>query len=238
MVVAGRPARPGPYFARVRYDQSQPPMTASRRVDVETMPRQSKSEAFFRLRRRRQVHTVGRRGTVEARRNLPLNPLIDRATVRACSFHHPDHLPLLAPACTVWLTSTLALKPDPEAVLASSSAGGSGVRLPGGYSVADNHFDGVRRCAAALRARTGRLICPPADYSHRVSSPSQVPLGSTGRPRTALDPRPSCPASLRTPLTPPPASSPPATASNAGYATWSLSRAYEPARAPLSLNLP
>ena len=166
------------------------------------------------------MHTVCRRGTVGARQNLPLNLLVDVATVHACSIRLPDHPQAVKLICTVQLTSTHALKLTHDRCPASSTAGGSGARHPGGCSVADNLFNDVQRCIATPTARTQRPISPSAEYSHVVLSPLRLPRGSIGRHRTAPDRRPSCPASLPTLSTPPPASPLPATASEARYATW------------------
>ena len=48
------------------------------------------------------VHTVCRRGTDEARQNLPLNLFIDPATVHAWSLHVLGRLPLFTPVRTHW----------------------------------------------------------------------------------------------------------------------------------------
>ena len=117
------------------------------------------------------MHTVCRRGTVGARQNLLLNLLVDVATVHACSIRLPDHPQAVKLICTVQLTSTHALKLTHDRCPASSTAGGSGARHPGGCSVADNLFNDVQRCIATPTARTQRPISPSAEYSHVVLSP-------------------------------------------------------------------
>ena len=84
-------------------------ITISRRSMCATCPWQSKSQSFRVVRRRRWEHTVCRRGTSGARQNLTLNPLVHRATVRACSMHLPDHPLTVNLICTARLTSTRTL---------------------------------------------------------------------------------------------------------------------------------
>ena len=84
---ADPPTRSVAHLARVRYDQPRTRMAASRRVDSVTMPWQSKSPIFLRGRHGRWVHRVCRRGTFEARRNLPLNSLSEPAMQRGCTSH-------------------------------------------------------------------------------------------------------------------------------------------------------
>ena len=140
---AGRPTRSVAHLARVIHGQSRSPLTALRGLDSVTMPWQSKSGRFERVRRSRCTHPAGRPGTVRARRNLRLNLLDDSATVRARSMRFADHLPAVHLICTVQLTSTHALKLTPCGLPTSSLAGGGGVQLPGGSGQLNNPFERI-----------------------------------------------------------------------------------------------
>ena len=106
---AHHPDHPGSCRSCLPERESRSTTSAMSRVSYQTHHWQSKSRRFQALRHGRWVHTVGQRCTIRARQNLPLNLLVDRATMRACSMHLPDHPLTVNLICTARLISTRTL---------------------------------------------------------------------------------------------------------------------------------
>ena len=168
---ASPPTQSDASLASVRWQYAKPFTPPLRRVMLQCDSGASKFRRLAALRHGRWVSRAGRPGTFGARQNLPLNLLIDPATLRACCSHLADHPPAVKPICTVWLTSTRALKLTHDRCPASSLTGGSEVRLLGGWLAADYLFDRVGRCAATPTARTRCPFPLLADHSHVPLSP-------------------------------------------------------------------
>lgn len=90
---AGPPPRPDSYFPRVVLIESRSIMASTPRPAFNMSSWTSKLDPFSAVRRGRWVSTAGRTRTVQARRNLSLNPVNDPAKPRGFTFHRMATLP-------------------------------------------------------------------------------------------------------------------------------------------------
>ena len=84
-------------LASVRWQYAKPFTPPLRRVMLQCGSGTSKFSRFELVRHGRWVSRPGRPATTGAHQNLPLNPLVDPATLRACSSHLTYHPPAVKP---------------------------------------------------------------------------------------------------------------------------------------------